>query len=47
MPLGAILQKNFSEVDEMKYKKWICIVAVFSIISILEKNLFIKKEKND
>lgn len=31
----------------MKYKKWICIVAVFSIISIIGKNLFTKKERTN
>lgn len=31
----------------MKYKKWICIIAGFSIISILGKSLFTKKEKTN
>jgi len=31
----------------MKYKKWMYIVAVFLIISILGKSLFTKKEKTN
>lgn len=31
----------------MKYKKWICIIAVFSVISILGKNLLTKKKKTN